>query len=72
MLVGQIQDGGFIRAFQFHSVPVNSKITGTLTQYNNPYNRINQVNFSEFCVELLNAKDWAIYQIEAIEKFYLV
>ena len=29
-------------------------------------------NFSEFCVELLNAKDWVVYQIEAIKKLYLV
>ena len=29
-------------------------------------------SFSEFLVELLHAKYWAIYQIEAIKKFYLV
>ena len=29
-------------------------------------------SFSEFLVELLNAKDWAIYQIEAFKKFYWV
>ena len=29
-------------------------------------------SFSEFLVELLNAKDWAVYQIEAFKKFYLV
>ena len=29
-------------------------------------------SFSEFWVELLNAKDWDVYQIEAIKKLYLV
>ena len=29
-------------------------------------------NFSEFLVQVLNAKDWAIYQIEPIKKFYPV
>ena len=31
-----------------------------------------QVSFSEFWVELLNANDWAVYQIEANKKLYLV
>ena len=52
---------------------VNSKRTGTLTQYNSPYIiRWSQVSFSEFWVELLNAKNWAAYQIEANKKLYLV
>ena len=50
---------------------MNSKRTVTLTQYNNPLIGWSQVSFSEFWVELLNAKDWAVYQIEAIKKFYL-
>ena len=29
-------------------------------------------SFSEFWVELLNAKGWVVYQIEAIKKLYLV
>ena len=29
-------------------------------------------SFSEFLVELLNAKCWAVYQIEAFKKLYLV
>ena len=29
-------------------------------------------SFSEFSVELLNAKDWVVYQIEDVKKFYLV
>ena len=37
-----------------------------------PIIRWSQVSFSEFWVELLNAKDWAVYQIEANKKLYLV
>ena len=29
-------------------------------------------SFSEFWLELLNAKDWVVYQIETIKKLYLV
>ena len=33
---------------------------------------MNESSFSEFQVELLNAKAWAVYQFETIKKLYLV
>ena len=43
-----------------------------LTQYKSSVNGRNQVSFSEFCDEILNAKDRTAYQIEAIKKLLLV
>ena len=45
--------------------------TGTLTQYSSSLMRWNQASFSEFWVEILEAKDWIMYQIEVAEKLYL-
>ena len=50
--------------------PLNYRWTGTITSEGKL--KPTWFSFSEFLVELLNAKDSAVYQIEAIKKFYLV
>ena len=57
------------------AVVLNYNQTSSLTQYNSPIDKINfkiQTSFSELWVEIFNDKDLAIYQIQAVKKFYLV
>ena len=62
------------RFSNFHSCwyqPLNCKWTGMITPGGGIWSQLDSV-FSAFWVELLNAKGWVVYQIEAIKKLYLV